>query len=234
MQCLLILVIWPIYFEMKVVVLVGVFLMLQIGLLVLHNLAMSSELLHVIGAALGFPVAIWMLKAGMVDCENWDIFSVWKGDHTISSDERELAEARAVPANLDDNDRLPTDLLLEQLRQILRAGQPLLALKAHQRMSQTMPGWILPRADLWNLIQALHGQKQWADSVPLMEEYLAHYPQQAALVRLKLAHILLTEEGRPDKALNVIAQIERSALDARQNDLLDKIRARAESLLGRS
>ena len=49
-----------------------------------------------------------------------------------------------------------------------------------------------------------------------MEEYLAHYSEKAAVVRLRLAHVLLAAQKRPDQALKVLAQIDPSALDARQ------------------
>jgi len=54
----------------------------------------------------------------------------------------------------------------------------------------------------------------------------------ARMLRLKLAQILLSEEKRPGKALKVMAKIDPSALDARQREVLGKLRAKAEQLRG--
>ena len=125
-------------------------------------------------------------------------------------------------------------MALEQIRQIIREGPPMLAMRANQRMSREMPGWILPQPDLWALIHALHQQKLWSESVSLMSEYLEHYPQNAASVRLKLAQILAIEQHRPDQAMKEMAQIEESALDDRQREFLAKLRAKVKPLLTRS
>ena len=155
-------------------------------------MAMSSEVLHLIGAGVGFPIAILMLKRGLVDCEHWDIFSVWAGRHTMTPEEREAADAaRRASGNRTTADRCRPRRCSEEIREILGGGQPLLAVRAHQRLSRELPGWVLPRPDLWNLIQALQAQKLWAESVSPMEEYLAHYSEQAAVVRLRLAQVLL-------------------------------------------
>ena len=42
--------------------------------------AVSSAALHALGAAAGAAVGFAMLKKGWVDCERWDILSVWKDD----------------------------------------------------------------------------------------------------------------------------------------------------------
>ena len=142
-------------------------------------------------------MAIGMLKRGLVDCENWDVFSVWAGRHTMTPEEREEADAPTCGRGRARNGGTcrPTRCSA-QIREILRGGQPLLALRAHQRLSRELPGWKLPRSDLWNLIQALHAQKLWAESVPLMAEYLEHYSEHAAVVRLRLAQILLAAQKR--------------------------------------
>jgi hypothetical protein len=39
----------------------------------------SSSMLHLLGAAVGFPLGIILLKRGDVDCEGWDLFSLRNG-----------------------------------------------------------------------------------------------------------------------------------------------------------
>src|SRR5207244_1955365 len=41
----------------------------------LSGFAVTSSLLHLLGAAWGFALAVLILKANWVDCENWDLFA---------------------------------------------------------------------------------------------------------------------------------------------------------------
>jgi membrane associated rhomboid family serine protease len=59
-----------------------IYLGLELLALALNNFAMSSELIHLLGAVFGLIVGVGMLKLNWVDCENWDVFSVFRGDHT--------------------------------------------------------------------------------------------------------------------------------------------------------
>jgi hypothetical protein len=63
-----------------------------------------------------------------------------------------------------------------------------------------------------------------------MKEHLKRYPQKSALMQLKLAQILVTIENRPVQALKLLAEINQSELDARQSEILQKLRAKAEQL----
>lgn len=219
------------YFEVKVLTMVGLFLLLQIIVAALTKMSMSSELLHLIGAGAGLPFAIVMLKTGLVDCEHWDLFSIIAGRHTMTDEEREAADSRRSGEQTSGPEELSAEALLDQLRGVIRNGQVPLAIRVHQRLSSRYPGWVLPQSDLWNFIQTLHKQKLWSESIPLMEEYLKHYKQNASLVRLKLGQILLVEKKLPPQALNVLAKIDQSTLSPRQREFLGKLRARAKSKL---
>ena len=59
----------------------------------LSGFQLSTGLLHLMGAAFGFPFAIVMLKKGWVDCEGWDWFSRRNGDGSSTSVSRKTARA---------------------------------------------------------------------------------------------------------------------------------------------
>lgn len=70
----------------------------------------TSSLMHLVGLAMGLAVgAIW-LRRGWVDCEGWDLVSVWHGRETgIARDEQVEAEARAlVRDSVRDRDSRPS------------------------------------------------------------------------------------------------------------------------------
>ena len=188
---------------MKVITLVGLFLLFQLVVAIFTKMTMSSEVLHLVGAGVGFPAAILMLKLDWVDCEHWDLFSVWSGRNTMSDLERDEADdkkpARVKQRAKEEQGRRAA--ALQHIHEIVHGGQALFALKAHQRMARELPEWTLPEADLLALIQSLHEQKLWAESIAPMAEYLALYSQKAALVRLKLAQILVVQQNRPAQAL---------------------------------
>ncbi|TWU35052.1 rhomboid family intramembrane serine protease [Novipirellula artificiosorum] len=61
--------------EVPVLALGGFYLILQLIPLALWGFQPSSALFHLMGMAVGFPIAIWMLQRGWVDCEGWDLLS---------------------------------------------------------------------------------------------------------------------------------------------------------------
>ena len=232
-QCLLLLGIRPVLFDLKVITLVGLFLLFQIVVAVLNHMNMSSEVLHLVGAAIGLPLAIVMVKQRWVDCENWDLFSVWSGRHTMSEEDRAEAEKRtsAYRREQERKQDRKRDGALEQLRETIANGQLALAAKAHQHLQKKLPGWTLPEPDLSGLIRALHTEKLWSDSVPLMVEYVSQYPQKGTdLMRLKLAQILVIEQKRPAQALHVMTRIDPAALDPKQHEFFGRLRAKAAQL----
>jgi len=62
-------------FEVRIVKLAGAFMMLQLLFLFLGGFSMSSEMLHIVGAAIGLVFGVYMLRQKMVDCEGWDFIS---------------------------------------------------------------------------------------------------------------------------------------------------------------
>jgi membrane associated rhomboid family serine protease len=223
----------PSHFEMKVFSLVGLFLVLQLVFAGLSRMTMGSEVLHLIGAIVGFPIAIILLKTGQVDCEYWDIFSIWAGRNRMSRDDQAKLEAEAEVQEKqrrdDEIQRAKQNAALEQIRQILADGNPSFAAKAHQQMQKKLPGWTLPTTDLLNIIQALHEKSLWSDSIPLMEEYIERHPDNEPLVRLKLVQILLHEK-QPSHALQVIQHLEPTSLQPSHREIFLKLRAKAIQL----
>jgi hypothetical protein len=234
MQCVFVFLFRPFFFDVRIKVMVGCLLGLQILILILTHAALSSEFLHSVGAGIGFGVGIWMLKAGWVDCENWDFFSVRAGRHSMTEDERarhdaETPEGKKLHA---EQVRLHRQRALDEIRRTIGNGLPLFALKIHQRMAKEQRDWKLAEPDLFGLIRSLQEKKLWKESMPVMQEYILQYPEKAALVRLKLAQLFLTEDKRPRKATKLLSEIIPSTLDARHREFLDKLRAKAEQMYG--
>jgi membrane associated rhomboid family serine protease len=71
-----------------------VFIELLTGLIA--GLTFGSQVLHLMGAGIGFGAGVVMLKKDWVDCEGWDLFNVWAGTQHKARDEQAEAAARMV------------------------------------------------------------------------------------------------------------------------------------------
>jgi hypothetical protein len=152
----------------------------------------------------------------------------------MSEEERARIDAETPSGKQQEAERLQfrREKAAEDIRRALGEGLPLVALRIHQRMAKDLPDWTLAESDLLVLIRALQERKLWIESIPAMQEYVAQYPQKAALVQLKFAQILLVEDKRPRKALKVMDQINKYVLDDGQLELLRKLRAKANEMYG--
>src|SRR5947208_4569561 len=163
------------------------------------GIAMSSQVLHLMGAATGFAIGAAMVKWKWVDCENWDLFSVMRDRHmltreqlaeeAISSDEAQTKLASLEQKTQDD------------LRRYLSAGEAEAALAVHRRGRKQFAAWRLSEDDHIQLISSLRAKAKWDDAVEVMVEYLKTPQPKAPMVRLALAQLLIEQLGRPGQAL---------------------------------
>lgn len=75
----------------------------------LTGFRVSSEMVHLLGALLGFGVGTAFLKLGWVDCENWDLFAVWKGTYGKRSPQTDWRDNILVnySPDLRESDAMP-------------------------------------------------------------------------------------------------------------------------------
>ncbi len=62
------------------------YLILSLVMQAFEGLTWGSQALHLMGAGLGFGVGFVMLKKNLVDCEGWDLISVWRGQEGQEDD----------------------------------------------------------------------------------------------------------------------------------------------------
>ncbi len=238
MNCFLLIWFRPFFFEVQIQMLVGLFVALEVFVLYSSGGELSSEFLHVVGALVGFAVGIGFLKAGWVDCEHWDIFSVWAGRHIMSDQERAKQDAesaagkkRAEEQELQRQEKVAKhlDRMLEEIRLAIRGGNPLPAFLVARRTMHENPRWILPEPELLSLIQSLAEKKHLSEAIEAMRLYLNHYTVKAHLVRMKLAQVFLLR-NQPRTAKKALEPIQPETLDAAQlkfyRTLLAKIETR--------
>lgn len=147
--------------------------------------AMTSQLLHLIGAAAGFGVGGVMVITGLVNCEKGDLFSVLSGKHEIHrvDDSEELRRNVAHERKRDQHH----GSALESIRQWIDEGNAEAAYSKHCDMAHYTQTWTFPDADFLNLIQLFHTQKKWTESIAPMRDYIRGRRSNEAQVRLRLA-----------------------------------------------
>lgn len=225
MSCFLLVFVRVFFVEIPIKILVGIFVALQLLVLYSSGGGLSSEYLHTVGALLGFGVGIGILKTGHVDCEHWDIFSVWAGRNTMSDSERAARDA-ATPEGKKKAAALETrrqEKSLEEIRRAIREEQPIPALVLVKRAINENPRWMLPEEDLLLLIQSLSKQKHAKEAVETMRLYLTHYAAKADVVRIKLAQAYL-EGNQPRTAMKSLEAVDLSALNTQQTAFYHALR----------
>ncbi len=197
----------------------------------LTGFALVTPTLHVMGALVGLPIGIVLLSRGVVDCENWDAWSVWKGDYGpwAKQDEPEIEPAEDAEQR-EQRIEATAATETEKLRSLLSQKQGRLALFVHQRAAKTLPAWRLERDDLLRLVQTLHADKLYAESVPLMVEYVRRFPDKSIRVRLGLAQILIQRQRRPGQALAVLAKIPQEGLSPELRKVRGKLVRHAQQM----
>ncbi len=221
----------------------------------LQGKVMITELGHLSGAFWGAVVAIVMLKARLVDCEKWDVFSLWKKRQKLASDwkkrgarldrermvERSSVKARARAkrskrARQDGGDApsLNPDersaAAVRRIESLIEDGDISGALAAFDRSARTLIDWP-SQPELYALIKALHAHGAEAASIRLMREHCRCFPQESSTMRLKLAQILIRDRQRPVAALRVLEEIPGGVLSPEQEFAREKLARKAKRML---
>ena len=226
------------------------FALMYIGLefvsVALSKGAMSTPLLHLTGAMIGFPVGVAMLKSGLVDCENWDLFAVMGGRQGLSSrqgaERKKQAEPRAIPST-DAKARMkkkergselvedPASAATRKVRRLLGAGDALGAQAACDKAMRTVAGWQPEKGDWLALIKGLIDAKETRAAATVMEDYLRRAEEPSPRVRLKLAQMLVREQERPAHALRVLEGFEGMKLQGAIESAYVQIKNEAEKMV---
>jgi hypothetical protein len=215
---------------------------------------MISEMGHLSGAFWGGVLAVAMLKANLVDCEEWDVFTLWsrwrklgrewkkRGErlerqkeairasvkaHARSRKAGEDAEADADADGPSRQERAAA--AVKHVQWLIEKGNIAGALRAYQKSAGSLRGWPT-QSELYALIKALQAQGAVVDSIPLMRDHCRLYPADSMMVRLKLAQVLIRDCQRPQAALRVLGEFGAGSLPAEAEKVRQKLVRQADQL----
>ncbi|MDZ4820056.1 MAG: rhomboid family intramembrane serine protease [Planctomycetota bacterium] len=218
------------FFDISIMVLAMTYIGMELVMATMKGYSMSSEMLHLAGAAPGLVVGIVMLKMNLVDCENWDIFTVLRGreGETIEP-EKPIPTAAQITeqTNLKQSRR---QAAVAHFKEHMRLGNAMAALQLNENMSRKDNQWELSQPQRLALIQLLHKQQLWKESIPIMAKFLDMSPDAEVRVRLRMAQILITEEQQPARALRLLSKIPAGSLVGDMERTRQKIEYHARKL----
>ena len=205
-----------IHLDLKISILVGIFLVLDSVTLVITGGALSSALLHLVGAAMGLIVGIVMRKMNLVDCEHRDIVSVWKGEHNLTDKERAALENK--PATLTPAEEIEFALANKKsIRAYIIAQQ------------KERAKWTLSQELHLKMIQQLFADKHWETATISIRQYLERHTMQSPDVRIMLAQALLAQ-NKPKSAIRALKHILIQGSETELQSAIPKIQAEAEAM----
>jgi len=215
-----------------------VFSMLFIGIdfvfAAIGRFAMSSEVLHILGAIVGFPIGCLLLKLNLVDCEGWDAFSLWRGRTLVE----EIAGPKVLRLNRSSSelDALPpappkvsVDRRIDQLNAALAKKNPLGAWAAYKDLRDRDRHRSIDERTMRRMIDALRLGKDWGSLPTVLADYIERFPETADRARLVLADIFIRRDQRPRAALRVLTSVRLVDLSEQERKFARQLKKLAES-----
>jgi hypothetical protein len=213
---------------------------------------MISELGHLSGAFWGTVVAIVLLKTGLVDCEGWDVFSLWAKRKVLAkkweqraqqleqdklvlrSSVKALARAKSLENHQDYNADQPSRqeraaAAVQRVQSLIDKGDVTGALAAYDRTARALFDWPA-QPELYAMIKALHARGAELDSIRLMRDHCRSYPGSSSKMRVKLAQILIRDCQRPVAALRILDEIPAGSLPADLEKARQRLARQAEAM----
>jgi len=185
----------------------------------------------VLGAFAGAPLGYLMLRKRLVDCEGWDLLSITHGSRPREDIAKALARTRAgIPEATPRDPEQVRGAALPELQAALARGDAIAALTVHERVTRQVGSWPLAAVDRKRLIDLLAQAERWDDAARQCDLARSDPALRVAatLVRVRM---LIEVERRPAKAQAMLATLSGAALDQRQREQVDRLRAQAQAMI---
>jgi membrane associated rhomboid family serine protease len=206
--------------EVTIGLLAAIYVGLDLALTLWFGIESGGSFMHLLGVVMGAALGVALLKRKLVDCERWDLFTVWRGEQGQPTIE-ELA-----PPSAEQIASHATQRATEAKRKIaayLAVGQAPQALEVVRKARDLKLPLALSRQEQLKLLTGLDQHRLWRDAAPLMASFIDEFPQECTAVRLRLAQICLVELERPAKAIELLSQLDSSKLNESQASLAKKL-----------
>lgn len=208
------------------------------------DFSVSSETMHLLGAAIGGGIGWIMFQKKWVDCEGWDIVSVWQGRPESSgyfekyrapllTSASRIGYDEAEPsAQLESEEiRKKKRRMVKRFRKALAEGDLAEAMEARRKLSLLHSDDLLNFEDLHELIKRLLADDQWKAAMPVLEGFVIRFPDQTIRHRLKLVELYLKKSRRPREAFRMLTGLEHKTLSGEEQQYHQKLLAQAQQMI---
>lgn len=234
--CLLIVLFTPIPVSVPIIVFSFLYLFVDFGSAMFSGFEMSTPLLHVMGAAVGFVPAIVMLRLHMVETDNEDVFARirelrGKEHPTKKLSRKEKKEAEEERVEQQRNAEEKTAIVLRSLDTHLSVGNVNAARRVmvdfHRRGGRV--DWT--EAQLMTIIKISQSSGDWDQTIEFSEQYLKRFTRNATRLRINMGKIYVLEKSFPRRALLTIKDINIDEISADQRKTCQQIAAHARKMI---
>lgn len=206
----------------------------DLGLALLQSFSLSTELLHVTGAAVGLGTGMVLLGSGKIDCDERDMLSMIREARGKPLPRK--GAPKAVPA------KEPTaEEMAEKARKLafawktfdahLASGHPDSAISQLQIVRKFDKDVQWDESRLLRLIQSLQSSNRFDDVLRYSEIYLSLFASRAQFIRLNMAKILVIDKGLPRKALKALASVNVANLDPHNRQVAQNLARQCQRLI---
>ena len=191
------------FFDVTILVYCLVYLGWELISLALVGFWMSTPLLHLNGAVLGFAAGVLYLKKGWVDCENWDLFAVLKGTHGRFGDETTTVGSHADASLLFGKEISATEPAIPQTDD----EPPPVSQQLQSVFTLIDSGHLIEAVDELLSLRMRDASVVLDEAQIYLEEYRERFPEAADWCRLRQATIELHDRRRPAAALQYVKRV---------------------------
>lgn len=218
-------------FDMPILMYGGLFVTKEIVFWAMSGFELDSELLHILGFAVGIPVAVYLVRSGRVDCEGWDIFSYLAG--TTGSDSKvakAAAQKQSAKATAQTNNGAgsstaktgatasPTTVSLhDQVKEAIQAGQFLTALRLQEQLMKNNPSIKWRQPDLYAIIGGVLKANELELAERLIEQHLMSFSEKQTSLNFALCKVKLAL-GRPHEARSILNGMNEAFLNDKERE----------------
>lgn len=192
----------------------------------------ATEVLHLAGAALGGGIGWTLLRRGVVDCEGWDLLSLWRrGSSPRRLESEKPRPVSATGGNTTVSIQQASDVRarksVKRIRMLLRENRPQLAWSEFLQTRHLLPDWRLPLKTTRELAEALSADQRWEESAELWTEAIGRDSGETTAMRLKAAGILIERLTRPQAGLKLLQPIDVASLSEADRNRFETLRSEA-------
>ncbi len=173
--------------------------------------ALSTGMLHVMGATTGLIVGFVIVWRKWVFTENEDLISLIQDARGIElkKQKRPLTKSElAAKKALADERENQRKVMRKSLDMHLAAGNVTAAVTLSRQLKSQIPNWNWTEEQMILVINAYQKSGNFEEAVKYCELYLSVFDKRAVVVALAAANLLVSKLAQPRKALKVLKSIE--------------------------